>query len=531
MPRTENGKVDRRLLPLPGMVSQSEFREPKPGAESQVCGIVANLLSLDRVSPSDNFFDLGGNSLTIARFLIRVKQLTGKELSVSSVFEAPVLADIAAELETCSAAVEKKGIVYSFCPRDRVYYPMTPVEKDLFLLQKLDPTGKQHYIVLQLSILSNKEEHFIRDVLNEIFKRHEAFRSAFVIVDDTPVQELLKEPKSSVLFKDIADLNPLEQKKTIQALLNRLGNISFDLATGYTFEMVLLRLSNERFLLLMSLNHLIFDGWSMGVFMNEFRRIYREKLSLTGQVVFKDGYQMVDVGFSLSQIPLDYYNDSLKFWSDYLGKGVMVLPYREGADRKAAGRKGKRLWWRFDKQTSWGLQQLARREKTTLFSLFLAGYSLMLKHYSNDHDIVIGTPIAGRDDDALTQVIGYLTNMVPVRLVIGEDQNFQNYLLKVTQNVVAALSHGDIAFGKLLKHLDVVTRPGLSPLFQVIMVMQNWPEQNISLDEPILKQKEVGNNTVRADLTFNVELVDDEIECWLEYDTELFEDSMAGRMQ
>ena len=533
LPRTENGKVDRRLLPLPGMVSQSEFREPKPGAESQVCGIVANLLSLDRVSPSDNFFDLGGNSLTIARFLIRVKQLTGKELSVSSVFEAPVLADIAAELETCSAAVEKKGIVYSFCPRDRVYYPMTPVEKDLFLLQKLDPTGKQHYIVLQLSILSNKEEHFIRDVLNEIFKRHEAFRSAFLIVDDTPVQELLKEPKSSVLFKDIADLNPLEQKKTIQALLNRLGNISFDLATGYTFEMVLLRLSNERFLLLMSLNHLIFDGWSMGVFMNEFRRIYREKLSLTGQVVFQDGYQMVDVGFSLSQIPLDYYNDSLKFWSDYLGKGerVMVLPYREGADRKAAGRKGKRLWWRFDKQTSWGLQQLARREKTTLFSLFLAGYSLMLKHYSNDHDIVIGTPIAGRDDDALTQVIGYLTNMVPVRLVIGEDQNFQNYLLKVTQNVVAALSHGDIAFGKLLKHLDVVTRPGLSPLFQVIMVMQNWPEQNISLDEPILKQKEVGNNTVRADLTFNVELVDDEIECWLEYDTELFEDSMAGRMQ
>ena len=121
--------------------------------------------------------------------------------------------------------------------------------------------------------------------------------------------------------------------------------------------------------------------------------------------------------------------------------------------------------------------------------------------------------------------------MVPVRSIIGDDQSFQSYLAKVTQNVIAALTHGEVAFGELLKHLEIITRPGLSPLFQAIMVMQNWPEQNSGVDDLVLKQKEVGNNTARADLSFNVELLEDEIECWLEYDPELFDESMASRMQ
>ena len=533
LPRTENGKVDRRMLPLPGMVSQTVFREPRTNAESQVCHIVEDLLSLERVSPDDNLFDLGGNSLTIARFLMRVRQLTGKELSISKVFENPVLADIASYMDQVSVLNAGKGMEYLIYPRDRESYPLTPTQRDLFLLQKLDPGGKQHYIVLQLSIQSKAEAPFIVDVLNDIFIGNEAFRTLFRFDDDTPVQVLLDLPFSKVQIKDISDLNPFEQKKTIQTLLNHLGNVSFDIAKGHTFEMVLLQLSSDRFLLLMSLNHLIFDGWSMGLFMNEFRRIYHDKLNSKRESSSKRTFQMIDLALSQNSVSLNHYDASLRFWEDYLGKGerVMVLPYKEGADRGAAGKRGRRLWWRFDKQTSWGLQQLARQEKTTLFSLFLSGYTLMLRQYSNDHDIIVGTPRAGRDDEAMSQVIGYLTNMVPVRSIIGDDQSFQSYLAKVTQNVVAALTHGEVAFGELLKHLEIVTRPGLSPLFQAIMVMQNWPEQNSGVDDLVLKQKEVGNNTARADLSFNVELLEDEIECWLEYDPELFDESMASRMQ
>ncbi len=533
LPRTENGKVDRRMLPLPGMALQTSYREAATNSERQVCLIVEDLLSLERVSPDDNLFDLGGNSLTIARFLIRVRQQTGKELSISKIFENPVLAGIAANLDQVSVLNSGNGIAYLIHPRDRESYPLTPVQRDLFLLQKLDPGGKQHYIVLQLSIQTKEDAPFLVNVLNEIFIRHEAFRTLFRFEDDKPVQVLLDLPYSTIQIKDISDLNPFEQKKTIQALLNHLGNVVFDLAKGHTFEMVLLRLSSERYLLLMSLNHLIFDGWSMGVFMNEFRRIYHDKLNSKSESLTKGSFQMIDLALSQSNVSVNHYDASLRFWEDYLGKGerVMVLPYKEGADRGSAGKRGKRLWWRFDKQTSWCLQQLARQEKTTLFSLFLAGYTMMLRHYSNDHDIIVGTPRAGRDDEAMSQVIGYITNMVPVRSIIGDDQSFQSYLSKVTQNMVVALTHGEVAFGELLKHLEIVTRPGLSPLFQAIMVMQNWPEQNLGVDELVLKQKEVGNNTARADLSFNVELLEDEIECWLEYDPELFDESMALRMQ
>ena len=513
MPITKNGKLDRKaLLALESSsVIEHEYIAPVTSIEEKFASIWGIILEREKIGTKDNFFELGGHSLKAAQTVNLINR-EGYELSLSEFMSSPTiekLAEIVSEKE-----MKKSVTVIKKVPRDREFYPISQTQEELWFLDRLDDTHRSHNILMRYDFPKSTDTNILTKALNIVLEHYEAFHSTFPAVDGIPVQKL--NPFAEVKL-DIKRVKSLEEFNVITDVLK---SYEIDITKGRLYKFEAIDLKGD-LILLMNIHHIIFDGWSLDIFMKSLTAVY-DALKNGRAITLNDDIQNIDFALYQKSSAMDY-SKQLDYWRENLTPSAPVLSLpTKSARPKLLTTVGKREWFKVDQKLKFQLNKVAKSNSVTLFSLILTVYKLLLAKNSGENDIVVGTPFANRKNIQEEGLIGYYTNMVAIRSQI-KASSFSQLLKKIHENCMQAISNSDVSFGEVLHTLNIAKDSSITPIYQASFIMQNWVDVADSKSDFNFNQKELGVNTSKTDITLNAEELDDGIEFWIEYNSDLFE--------
>ncbi len=536
LPLTPNGKVDRKALPQPEWTRpelESAFKASRNATEEMLTGIWTVVLGLDRVGVHDNFFELGGHSLVAIRIISRVREAFKVELALRDLFEIPTVAGLTKKIETLMRV--DQGLQAP--PIERVTrdgkLPLSFGQQRLWFLDKL-AQGSSFYNVSSLFRVNGKLDVAAMEwSLNEIVRRHEVLRTTFSSVGGQPIQAISPAVSLTLPLIDLTELSEGDRDAEGRRLTVENTNLPFDLARGPLFRATLLRLGAEDHIFLFTTHHIIFDGWSSGVLVREFSTLYK---------VFTEGSSS-----PLPDLPLQYADfahwqrhwvqgevleNLLSYWKTQLSGSTPVLELPTDRPRPAFQTfRGATQPINLPKGLSESLKELSRCEGATLFMTLLAAFQTLLHRYSGQNDILVGSPIAGRTQAPIEDLIGFFVNTLVLRTDFSGDPTFQEMLGEVRKVTLEAYAHQDLPFEQLVDALQPDRALSHSPLFQVMFVLQNTTRQTLELPGLTLSSLQTEGRTAKFDLTLYLTDTERGLSGILEYNTDLFDPATATQME
>jgi amino acid adenylation domain-containing protein/non-ribosomal peptide synthase protein (TIGR01720 family) len=529
LPLSPNGKVDRSQLPAPDHARpllEGAFAAAGTPVQDVLCGIWAELLCLERVGIHDNFFDLGGHSLLATRVVSKVRHVFQVEMPLRTLFDQPTVAGLSSHLE--QALRERSGLqVQPLLPAAREErVPLSFAQQRLWFLHQLEPSGSAYNIPAALHIKGALKIGILTHCLNEIIRRHESLRTTFPIVAGSPVQNIAPALELEMPLVNLPALSETERQARVQSLIAEEAGRPFDLTRGPLLRALLLRLTEDEHVLLLTVHHVSADGWSVKVFMREMAALYEAYSDEQPSPLPKLPVQYAD--FSIWQrqyLTGDVLAAQLAYWKRQLGGDLPVLSLP--ADRlrpHARTFRGATESLRLSAELSEAVRTLSRRQHATLFMTLLAAFKVLLSRYTGQRDILVGTPVANRNYQELEDLIGFFVNTLVLRTEVSGEQSFLELLDRVKKVALNAYAHQDVSFERLIEELQPSRSLSHTPLFQVMFVLQNDPSPSIRLPGLELTSMEVESPTAKFDLTMMAEEAGPELVVSLEYSTDLFHD-------
>ncbi len=491
LPRTRTGKVDRQALPVPGeMATGAAYEAPRTATEEMLAGIWGDLLRRERVGAHDNFFALGGHSLLATRVVSRLRDRLGVELPVRALFEQPTVAGLAVLLadhhEGAGVGVAQAPPIPAL-PRDAEgggTFPASFAQRRLWFFDQLEPGSAVYNMPLALSLEGELAEEQLAAVFGELARRHETLRTTFIAGDDGPLQVV--HPAAAWPFAlESIDLSALGEEERRRELTRRVAAESlrpFDLASGPLLRATLVRLAARENALLLTLHHVISDGWSMGALVREVTALYAAAMA---------GWRGQALGEVLPPLPVQYADFTMwqsrrlsgetlareiEHWREKLAGAPAFLELPTDRPRPLVQTFGGRslpLW--LEPGLTSRLSALALATGTTLFMVLLAGFETLLGIYSGAQDLAVGTPIAGRNRAELEGLIGFFVNSLVLRADLSGDPSFVDLLGRVREDTLSGYAHQDLPFEKLVEEVKPERSRAHSPIFQVMFALQNAP--------------------------------------------------------
>ncbi|GCE28515.1 hypothetical protein KDA_39990 [Dictyobacter alpinus] len=535
-PLTPNGKIDRRSLPIPSFTSAQSTLPALPPSptEELLASIFAEVLQLPRVSVTDQFFALGGHSLLATQVVARVRQRFHLDLPVRALFEAPGVRALARLIEqqhssSSTSALSRPPLL----PVDRNRpLPLSFAQQRLWFLHQFDPTTLAYHLPVALQLQGTLQLAALTQSFQQLLDRHEILRTTLHSQDGETFQQI--EPSSTFLLPlvDLTGLPPAEQSSA--PLLQQLLRIPFDLRHGPLLRGLLLRLASQEHVLLLSMDHSISDGWSMGILLREIRALYQA--ACDGQTPALPPLPVQYADFALWQRQLlsaDYLAPHLHYWQQQLGQ-LPTLQLPTDFPRPALQTfTGARQRVRLSSAQRAQLVALSQRSGSTLFMTLLSLFGLLLARYSGQQDLPIGTPIANRTQPELEGLIGFFVNTLVLRLSLVGDPSFEQLVARVRELTLDAYAHQEVPFEQVVESLQLPRDPARSPLFQVMFVLQNaTPLTQVSesfagLQPTLLDVQPVG---AKFDLTLTVDEETEGLSCTFEYNRDLFAAATIQRL-
>uniref|UniRef100_UPI003F64B728 amino acid adenylation domain-containing protein n=1 Tax=Pseudomonas alabamensis TaxID=3064349 RepID=UPI003F64B728 len=468
-PLTANGKLDRRALPAPdASLLQQTYVAPRTDLEQQVAAIWAEVLKLERVGLHDSFFELGGHSLLATQVVSRVRQQLGFDVALRSLFEHPVLDAFIATL-----SIEQSTPVSAIVPVARTGdLPLSYAQERQWFLWQLDPQSVAYHLPAVLRLHGRLDAQALQRSFDALVARHETLRTTFVLVDGQPRQRIA-EPVSLPIDFDVLPVSANLQADIRAAIDNQCRQL-FALDTGPLLRVKLLQLAENDHVLILTQHHIVSDGWSMQLMVNELIACYAD---------FTQGRQPQQSALAVQYADFATWQRQwmaqgererqLHYWMKQLGGEQPILelptdrPYP--AQRSA---EGARLDLKLDSTTSTRLQQLAREQGVTPFMLMLASFQVLLHRYSGQTDIRVGVPVANRNRVETERLIGFFVNTVVLRAQFDSQLPFADCLQAVRHDTLQAQAHQDLPFEQLVEALQPGRNLTRSPLFQVLFNYQ-----------------------------------------------------------
>ena len=476
LPLTPNGKVDRKALPAPDAdgVQEDTYIAPRNPIEEGLAEIWGAVLKLGQIGVHNNFFELGGHSLLATQVISRIRSTFQVELPLRALFEAPNIAGLAERIE--AAFGEDSTAVPPLVKASREQpLPLSFAQQRLWFLDQFEPGGSLYNIPMALRLKGSLNTDALQQSLGEMVLRHESLRTSFTLVDGEPVQVIRKTSEYSLEVVDLSGLEDGDCKQEAQRLVQEEAQRPFDLQQGPLFRAGLLRLSDDEHILLLTLHHIISDGWSQGVLRRELPALYN---------AFSQGKPC-----SLPELPIQYADYAawqrnwlqgealerqIDYWKRNLGGAPALLELPTDRPRPPAQTfRGALKRHPLPESLSQSLKQLGQREGATLFMTLLAAFQVLLSRYSGQNDIVVGTPIANRTQAETEGVIGFFTNTLALRGDLSGDPTFRELLSRVRAMAIGAYTHQDLPFEKLVEELQPERSMSHSPVFQVMFTLQS----------------------------------------------------------
>jgi amino acid adenylation domain-containing protein/non-ribosomal peptide synthase protein (TIGR01720 family) len=507
------------LRPRPEHQS-NRFREPSDPLEREVASLFENLLAVSPVGAEDNFFELGGQSVVAAQVLARLAHRHGHRLPLQTLFEHPSPTALARHLAALGpGAVNLPRVV----PRDRMEYPLSAAQGRLWFLEKYTPGQRPYHIVCAHHLVGPLDIAGLRRALESLTRRHESLRARF---PETAGQasQTFDGPGIELVVHDAATGSSVAGVDA-QSVLHA-PPVILDLATGPLGRIDLTPMPGNQALLVLTLHHIIADGWSLGVLFHDLSEL------AAGRPLDPLACQTLDIASQQdARLANGHLEAELSYWRQVLHRPppALDLPtdFPRPIDRTFNGAIARAT---LPSTLTSTLENLARTQGTTLFTVLMAGFHAALHRWSGQDDILVGTPVAGRTSEASESLIGCLINTVVIRSRPAGHLPFTSFVESVRESVHGALAHQELPFDRLVEALDLPRHRALSPLFQVMLVLQNTPSGALALPGVTCTPLTVHNGSAKFDLVLDMApRGDGSHTVTLEYNTDLFRDSTAGQ--
>ncbi|HET7460819.1 MAG TPA: amino acid adenylation domain-containing protein [Longimicrobium sp.] len=536
LPRTPNGKIDRRALPSPdfGGVAAGRHVAPSTPDEEMLAALWADVLGADAVGAGDDFFERGGHSLLATQLVSRVRQAFGVEMPLRAVFEAPVLRDQAARVAALRAAGE--GAPAGGIPRAERSrpLPLSFAQERLWFIDRLEPGSPAYNVPLALDLSGPLDADALARALGEIIRRHEALRTVFAVRDDQPVQSILSSNLVPLPVVDLAAHPGDEREIEAERIIATEARKPFDLAAGPLLRAILLRHGSGEHTLVLVLHHVATDAWSAGIFFRELAALYQAFAAGDDSPLPELPVQYADfAAWQRGWLRGDALERQMGYWRRKLAGIPAVLEFPTDRPRPAVqDLAGALLPFHLAAPTVDAARTLARREGATLFMVLLAAFDAVVHRWSGAEDIVVGTPIANRTRPELEGLIGFFDNTLALRTDLSGDPTFAALLRLVRETTLEAYAHQDVPFEKLVDELKAERSLSHAPLFQVMFTLQNTPTGGgAELGGLEIRGRAADTGTSRFDLTLILsETGDGALQGVAEYATALFEASTIERI-
>ena len=530
MPLTPSGKIDRLSLPAAEqatLVSDAEFVAPRTPIEETLAGIYAQTLHLERIGIHDNFFDLGGHSLLAMQVLSRIHQNFQLEVPLRNLFDSPTVASLAEYLQSKIDGIgDGVALAIGSLPRDG-RLPLSFAQQRLWFLEQMEGTSAVYNLPLAVSLSGELDLAALSRSFTHLIGRHESLRTVFRLSDGQPLQLILPAAQCPLPLLDLSALPPHVRQQEVTRLAQQQARRPFDLSTGPLLRLLLLRLAEDEHVLLLTMHHIISDGWSMGVLVREVMALYEAELGGTS------------ASAELAPLPIQYADyahwqrewltgerlgEQLSYWREQLAGAPQLLDLPTDHPRPAVqSYRGATHSFVLDEELSRKLKALSRREGVTLFMVLLGAYGVLLSRYSGTEEVVVGTPVAGRTRMETEGLIGFFVNTLALRVKVQGERSFREVLEGVRRVALGGYEHQELPFEKLVEELQPERDLSRNPLFQVMLVLQNTPQEIIELPGLTLKTFAVDRGASMFDLRLEMREVGDRLEGWFEYNTDLFE--------
>ncbi|MCC5648472.1 amino acid adenylation domain-containing protein [Nostoc sp. XA013] len=533
LPLTPNGKIDHRALPAPEQTRpqlKQTFVAPRNPTEEILVEIWAKVLQLEQVGIHDSFFELGGHSLLATQVISQVRKAFGLEIPLRNLFASPTIAELAKHIEKAKPELNS---VPSLVPVDRNQeLPLSFSQQRLWFLHQLDPESTAYNGSDLMRIQGILNVAALEESINGIIRRHEVLRTCFTIVEGRPIQKIISELRIPVPIVDLQHLQLIQREQEVQRLEAENAQQPFDLTQAPLLRLLLLRLSAEEHILLVTMHHIISDAWSAGVFISEVSAIYE---------AFSNGKP-----YQLPELPIQYadytvwqqqwlqgerLDTQLTYWKQQLenAKTILELPTDKPRTQLQTS-LGKKYSFTLSPTLSNNLKSLSQQEGATLFMTLLAAFNTLLYHYTKQEDILVGSPIANRNRSELEGLIGFFVNTLVLRTNLSHNPSFKDLLQRVRETALGAYAHQDLPFEKLVAELQLERTLNHSPLFQVWFVLQNTPKSDMKLEGLNLSILESESGMVRHDLKLQLTETSEGIQVFFEYKIDLFHANTITRM-
>lgn len=549
IPLTANGKIDRKTLAAMrggALAEPNPAEEPRTPTQQAVAAVWRAVLNIDRVGPADNFFALGGHSLKANQAVVRIRDRLGRPLTLKDFFSAQTLEALASLLD--SRAPEESGrIPPAPAPADPADgFPLSFAQRRLCLLQSMEPDSVAYNMVGGFVLTGNPRPDALAHAFEALVARHEVLRSRFVTRQGEPRQVIDPAPGGFILETEDRRADPDADAVIDTALTAELRHV-FDLGTGPLLRVRLIGLAPgadglPRHALLLNMHHAVSDGWSVTVLLRDLEALYTASLATpdrTGAaLVAASGLPPLAVQYkdfaawqtAPANAPADARDPARRFWLGLFEDDVptLALPTDRPRPEHASG-SGAIVDAGLDQPLSDALRALARAHDTTLFVVLAALVRAHLHLLSGDTDIVLGTPVAGRDRVELEGLIGFHLNLLPLRARTGGTACVAALIESERAAALDAFAHQTHPFDRLVEELDPPRLPGRQPLFDVILILQNNDPPRLSL--PGVEARLIRDVSVSAKYDLNY-MVEDRpaLHLALEYATDLFDPATAERL-
>jgi amino acid adenylation domain-containing protein len=545
MPVTANGKIDRkRLPPAPdaGSDVDSEYVAARTPVEEIVVGIYEDVLKLDRVGIHDNFFEMGGHSLLATQIVSRVRNAFGIEIGVRSIFKSGTAESLSQRIEEAILSGEKvQAPPMIKAPREGqngLRLPLSFAQQRLWFLDQLAPNNPFYNIPTGVRLEGRLNLEALERVINEIVRRHEVLRTRFEVDEGAPVQVIdLWEPRS-LEVEDLISLAPEEREAEVRRRASEDAATGFDLRRGPLLRVKVLKLDDEDHAVLFTMHHIVSDGWSMGILISEIGALYQSySVRMSGGGAGEES--------PLDELPIQYADfavwqrnwlqgevleSEVGYWKERL-KGAAVLEMPTDFPRPASqSYRGGLEPIEIGPEVSESLRMLTKQEGATLFMVLMAAFKLLLMRYSGEEDVVVGTAVANRTRKEVEGLIGFFVNTLVLRTDLGANPSFRELIRREREVALGAYAHQEAPFEKLVEEINPERDLSRSPLFQVMMSLQNTSQAELEIRG--LKLSRIGEEIGAA--KFDLELMLTEsgegIAGSLMYSRDLYEAETIRRM-
>ncbi len=518
LPLNPNGKIDRTALPdiLDKKYTANEYVLPRNLVELKLVKIWKHILKIKEISINSNFFYLGGHSLKATQLVSRIEKDFNVKMGLREIFELKTIQNLAVEIQkakrTTFVKIEKVEA--------REYHPVSSAQKRLIVLNQMKKDSINYNLPIAKKIIGHLNKKRLIDVFYKMLKRHESLRTSFSFIDGEPVQKI-SNFKDLDLEVKILKADRGEEKRIIKNFVR-----PFDLSVAPLIRICIIELSINEHILVIDMHHTIADGVSLNILIKEIRELYRDHKLPEIKIHYKDFVNWQNKLFKTKKI-----EEQKRFWLERFSVEIPILDLPVDYLRPdIQSFEGSIINFELDENLTESLKNLCKKTETTLYMVLLAVYNVLLSKYSSQDDIIIGSPIAGRNHSDIENIVGMFVNTLALRNYPKSSKTFIDFLDEVKENILQSFEHQDYQFEKLVEDLNLRRDMGRNPLFDVMFAMENMDIETLQTDELEFIDYNFDFNVSKFDLTLFAEEIENKLKCQLEYATRLFKKDTIERL-